>query len=322
MRFAVLALLSASLMVNGQEAMPRGNANKRESTTKDKDASIPVGQTVVVVDQRAPQRQEDTHSNQPPSYLRELLAAQNLPNVVLVVVGFIGIVVAICTLKVIGKQVAEMRRQVDLTFGQLRAMHEQITEMSAQTSALERSVKATQDNATAAKESADALVNAERPWISARIRKRIEKIPTVIGGVHTTQLVTFFDFVLTNHGKTPALIKSVRVWAKHSRTVDGDFSEIEEPDYGLATVLAQVRLLAPNEEWVYDNPPPLTLFHLTPDEKGNIQTGMRHYVYWGVVSYIGQFRPDNPHETRFCYTYFPHLENYRPSGPSQYTRYT
>jgi hypothetical protein len=75
-----------------------------------------------------------------------------------------------------------MGRQIDLTFGQLRAMHEQITEMSVQSGILQESVgvardaaKAAQDGANAANKSADAANRGVEIVISKeRARIRIE----------------------------------------------------------------------------------------------------------------------------------------------------
>jgi hypothetical protein len=79
-------------------------------------------------------------------------------------------------------------------------------------------------------------------------------------------------------------------------------------------------MLAPQEEWQYDEL--LTLFHHTPEQMARIRSQQDHIIFTGVVLYKDALAPEVIHETRFCYTYLQGLDDYRPSGPSQYTGYT
>src|ERR1700693_5331427 len=116
MRWIVLAVIGGAMMVYGQEAKPHSNTDKRNSATESNDAANPTGQTVVVVNQQAAQGQQNDHPAKSPSYLHELLLPPNIPNLALVLVGIGGIVIAIRTLKAVGKQIAEMRRQGEVMF--------------------------------------------------------------------------------------------------------------------------------------------------------------------------------------------------------------
>jgi hypothetical protein len=99
-----------------------------------------------------------------------------------------------------------------------------------------RTVKATEVAAKAAKDSADALINSERPWIAASIRRIDAKE---------------FQFVLKNIGGTPAEIRAVRGDPRLTdKGIDGGFTTEDTPDYGLQVQYRQVRLLAPNQEWI------------------------------------------------------------------------
>jgi hypothetical protein len=49
---------------------------------------------------------------------------------------------------------------------------------------------------------------------------------------------------------------------------------------------------------------------------------VQHIIFTGVVLYKDALNPTVIHETRFCYTYLQGLDDYRPSGPPQYTKYT
>jgi hypothetical protein len=190
--------------------------------------------------------------------------------------------------------------------------------------AAKRLAEISETTANAAKASADALVNAERPWITATVRRTVKDIPVVRDGMtvpNSHDLVSYFDFVLTNHGRTPAEIFAVR--AKTERTkkgVDGGLASDMDPDYGL-DVLQHVKLLAPGAEWVPDLDT-VNLFVRGYSDLKEIRNTQLHLIFWGVVLYRDQFRPDMAHETRFCYTYLQGLDDYRPSGPRQYTKYT
>jgi hypothetical protein len=61
MKWMILAVIGAVLMLNGQEAKPHSDAGKRNSAAKGTDATDAAGQTVIVVNQQAPQRQENDH---------------------------------------------------------------------------------------------------------------------------------------------------------------------------------------------------------------------------------------------------------------------
>jgi hypothetical protein len=231
----------------------------------------------------------------------ERLISPVLTNWPLIAVAIWGILVARSTLIAIERQALSMRRQ---------------------TTHLRRSVIFARRSANAAKASADALINAERPWITASVVKTVKNIPMIRNGesLGTFESVSFFDFVLKNHGRTPAEIFAVK--AKTERTkngIDGGFTDEGKPDYGVGE-LRHVSLLAPNETWgpdLFD----INLYVRGDPNRPEIMDSKLYVIFWGVILYRDQFRPD-VHETRFCYTYLSALDDYRPSGPRQYTRYT
>jgi hypothetical protein len=98
MRWVVLAVIGAALIVQGQEAKPRSNGGRGRPAAKSSDATDTAGQTVVVVNQPAGQGQQDSKPNNPPSYFSRLFSPENLPNICLVGAGILGIIVAIRTL--------------------------------------------------------------------------------------------------------------------------------------------------------------------------------------------------------------------------------
>jgi len=205
MRFLVLAFAFASLMVNGQESKPHSDADKRNAGAESKDTTKTTRQTVIVVNQQTPQRQQNDRPANPPSYLHEYLLPANVLTLALVLVGVGGIIAAVVSLRKVDKQIGEMRRQVDLTFGQLRAMHETIAEMSKQTDVLEKSVAAAEKSAEAAKTSADIAARVSIPTL------KIEQFKT--GNVGAASNLAFFQFpkfeiTVKNYGQTPAFLRS------------------------------------------------------------------------------------------------------------------
>jgi hypothetical protein len=133
-RLVVYALLIFA--VQGQPERPKPSSNK----THPQGSSNPMPHTpstasagrAVVVDQQAPQAQESRPTNQPQSYLKRLLAAENLPSLILSLIGIVGVIVAICTLGSINQQAREMRHQRILMRGQLGAMRRQTRHMEQQ----------------------------------------------------------------------------------------------------------------------------------------------------------------------------------------------
>jgi len=80
----------------------------------------------------------------------------------LVIVGIIGICYAIKTLRAI-------QRQAGIMDGQLKAMQQQLLEMSKQTEVLEKSVAAAQSRADAANANIELVVNEERTRIFVEV---------------------------------------------------------------------------------------------------------------------------------------------------------
>jgi hypothetical protein len=205
MKWLVVTVIGATLMAHGQEAKPHGDAHKRNTSTESKKATDATSQTVIVVNQQQPNGEQNSHPAKLPSYLSRLFSPENLPNIALVIIGFGGIVVAIKSLRRIDIQITEMRRQVDVTLLQLRAMNEEITEMSQQTASLKEYVdetkkiaKSTVDSAKAAQDNIALLINKER----ARIR--IEPGELTIQTVDGHFWVGMVDVTVSNVGAMKA----------------------------------------------------------------------------------------------------------------------
>ena len=76
-------------------------------------ASQAQAQTVIAVNQQTPQRQQGDHPDNSLSLFHEYLQPPNVLNLALVIVGIIGIVIAICTVRTVRKQTNLMQAQFD-----------------------------------------------------------------------------------------------------------------------------------------------------------------------------------------------------------------
>jgi hypothetical protein len=186
-------------------------------------------------------------------------------------------------------------------------------------------------SARAAHRNAQALINAERPWVVPRIKRVVKLIDTVVtedganAGEPCKRHVTYFTFHIKNHGRTPAEIISVRGYPEITYDgINGGFTD--PPDYGSKTIFRQVRMLAPDQTWVYEDVElnPWSYISTSQSLEKDLRESpyLAHIIFKGVILYRDAFRPTVTHESRFCYTYLCGLDNYRPSGPPEHTMYT
>lgn len=106
---AILAITIVVQVVNGQHEStpPPRNTNKSSELKQPAPKSQPTpspAANVNVINQQAPAPQENRAKEHPQSYFARLLAPENLPNIILCFVGVGGILIAICTLRVIARQ--------------------------------------------------------------------------------------------------------------------------------------------------------------------------------------------------------------------------
>jgi hypothetical protein len=137
--YLLIAVLAVSaVVINGQEKSPKAKAEQKASQSEKPAPAPTIG--INVVNQQASAQQENWPAEHPHSYFCRLLSAENLPNVGLFVVGFIGVIIAICTLKDIQKQTVNAGVAAE-----------------------------------AAKLNAQAVINSERPWFLVSIQAVKEK---------------------------------------------------------------------------------------------------------------------------------------------------
>jgi hypothetical protein len=170
--------------------------------------------------------------------------------------------------------------------------------------------KAAKVSAIAAKLGAEAQINAERAWMVAKM----EDLPSEFVPDQTLRVVCH----VRNMGKTPALL-----------CAKGERKELQDSKYSLPdrppTYENLIRwdsgaILPPQSEIV-------VFFYLFSNETSFVYNGERALWIHGFIEYRDAF--DKPHETRYCFRYFPRLGGkdtatvgFYPDGPAIYNRAT
>jgi len=213
--------------------------------------------------------------NEQPSYFCRLFSPENLPNIALVLVGIIGILVAIRTLDDLKTQTAIAGKA-----------------------------------ANAALRNAEAVINAERPWIIVTAKMTEYDSIDVVGEIQ---------------GRTPANI--ISGWGNHL-IVPSKSNLPDEPPYGLEGIAVEHQFLA-----VPGRPPfsiylePVSTLRLG-ERWEKLSNGDEHLFVFGRVVYTDMLTTDSDekpilHETRWCFqlilTSPPILLK---SGKHGYNRYT
>jgi hypothetical protein len=161
--------------------------------------------------------------------------------------------------------------------------------------------------AEAAKQSAQAVVDAERAWL-------------VMGFVKTnntdTGALSEFAFTCRNPGKTPATVKRIDMGYSVIKDPldlpvplrEEDINPIKLPDraFIVSTDSFPIRAELKPEEILFD-------------KKG---TGSLIVVFYGRVVYHDVFNSQEPRETRWCYSYDPTNDTLVRTGPDEYNNHT
>jgi len=297
----ILIPIVAILMVNGQESKPHSNADKEHAPSKRNDATDATSQTIFVINQQTPQRQENSHSAKSPSYLCRLFSPENIPNLALVLVGIGAIVVAMKSLGRIDKQIAEMKGQGSIMQGQLeqmKAAREQTDILIKQATIAARAAK---DSADAATQNANTLINAERPIV-----------------IVSPSLDETGNFQTSGHviGRTPAMI--LEGWGERPIKYPSIESMPDEPPYSAANVSK----IVPHDLIVAPGDKPFSIYRASVarflvaeinarDREYNDLIEQREMMFFcGKVVYSDLLATDESgnlirHETRWCYRYVP-----------------
>jgi hypothetical protein len=191
-----------------------------------------------------------------------------------------------------------------------------------QTKATEQAARGAQRSADAAFKNAQAVINAERPWIIPKMKKETRRICIENrGGIPIWDEKTHYEFSIANEGRTPAHV--ISVWVKSIFTDNGN-EPPTPPKYDDSESFQQQRILRPqSDDWTLENWAMHVQFELIG--KGMLDEVTKGNKWWwryGRVRYRNVLDEEAAeHETRFCYLYMAHSDEFIISGPPEYTNY-
>jgi hypothetical protein len=269
----LVAVLLIILPVNGQEKRPQSAANQANSKPES-----PASQ-VVVVDQENTSSQQDRATAHPQSYLSRLLSAENLPNLGLFVVGVCGVIIAVCTLKAIQRQLEEIKAAGKQT---------------------EQMIQHAGKQADAASLSAKIFRNSERPWILIYS----QHVPNTEASA----------LIAKNCGHSPArlVLSSEDNWkfVKPSELIDW---RPERPNYGIVSPIQDPIIILPGEGTYILN---ITDWDVrrnceSEDRFKAVESGSLSLYIFGKLAYRDLLNADSDsfHETAWCCHYLIKSEN-------------
>jgi hypothetical protein len=219
-----------------------------------------------------------------------LFAPENIPNIVLAAIGIIGIVVAICTLRIIQRQTSHIARQAQ--------------NMRYQTTHLRNSVVQARKAANAALLGAQAVINSERPWL-------------VVDIVIDENKPALYVVRVINKGRTPAEMQE-----GHCRFTVEKVGGFTPPFNFEGPFIAPLQGLTVSED-------SFEICKIDPvfmlEQAGEAPFPVSVYVY-GRITYWDTFtdrtRPDaKAHETRWCFSYQSYTKRWYRSA-NGYAKYT
>jgi hypothetical protein len=222
-------------------------------------------------------------------------------NCLLAVTGGFQVYLLFRTLRAVNRQAEETGKQVEVTAGQLRAMNEQITEMSVQSGILHQSVMVARDAASAASLSAQTLINSERPWL-------------FITATSTNNQNTAYEFRAANYGRTPLEIiyekAETRIVSSEGEVpillpetsrqllnVQPLLPVIDIADMQQARQMPDWNTISRNIKGFF----PMTILNAREQgDKLDVTNSVRYVVVFGIVTYRNVLNGQG-YYTRFCY---------------------
>ena len=254
-RLAIICLLLTCLPIHRQKERSKPNTEQNRSEPIQQNALEPLSFFVVTFPaQPAAQRKGDGADNHSDTYLHHLILPETLASIGLLIVGIIGTRYALRTLKNIERQTAAGEKAAD-----------------------------------AARLNAQAVINAERPWILVTI----ESVEGPMGG---------FNIRVRNRGRTPAMI-TVAYWGCAAVKEVTDLPR--EPSYW-PRKLVKDRIVMPDgaaKIWWFD---PGTLHNMLKEDFPRFTWEGQVFVF-GTVLYrdLADPSPASIHETRWIGLYQP-----------------
>lgn len=276
-----LALWQPSLRVQEQKTQTKGQAQEANQTKTPTES--PSAKSSGVVSQPGTEG-DKKKTGQHFRYVHDLFSSTNLPNLLLVLVGGAGLYFAWNTLKVIAVQ-----------------------------------TEATKKAAEAAKTSADALMDIERPWLLV-IGPQFSNLPRENQEKgQPFQYVATFAFNVKNYGRSPAwLIACGGTFNTIATPIDLPL----EPTYkNHQEVELRGVVVTPSEESPAIRIPHSEDTTISNDDWRQVSEGQKALYVCGFLQYRDAFK--RSHETRFCYLWSVTSHSFISfDNPPLYTRHT
>ncbi|HEY5039997.1 MAG TPA: hypothetical protein VIJ93_13085 [bacterium] len=178
-------------------------------------------------------------------------------------------------------------------------MEGQIAEMKAAGKQTEKLIEAATTSADAAKRSADALVNIERPWIVVTIRDGINDRYRD-NGDGTTDGKLYFEWFLTNHGKTAAFIYEVVAICEVKTIAEVDELRNISPE-GKPTLRPDSFIVGPGQ--THECPGITMVKYWTYAQRSAVVKRTEILVAHGLVKYRDMIDSTQTHQTPFIGVY-------------------
>lgn len=236
----------------------------------------------------------------------------------LAVVGVVGVIYAIKTLRMV-------ERQTNANEGQLNEIKNSAQQTNILIEQAGKQADAARNSADAALLNATAVVNSERPWLFIEIETSDVKPDQSGVPVHVSFSVRF-----QNWGKTPAEIIN---FDDHLECRKDTEDLPMPPKYRLeGHVWMHTRMLPPGQIWAGPESYFFVENWIPTDDFQEIRASRKRLLYWGRLQYrdlIGHSttihdlkKMDTIHETCFCYFWSPSLNEFLICGPFGYNKHT
>jgi hypothetical protein len=288
MRFLFASLLILSAAGTAQQpqtkpASPSREVEHQKPANKDKDHAGSVaptspdarnGNIVTVVEQRNIEQNDEKEKQS--GYWAKVVSPEILPIWIASIIAIVGAIVAVCTLR-----------------------------------AIEREAKEIQDVAKAAALNAQAVINAERPWL-------------VVATFFEKDKPELCRFGCRNQGNTPAKIISIS--AQPCFATNPSNLPVP-PDYSSPVAMPDLTLIVHTDSFQIGHGVSARQFAESRGRWESVVRADEFLVYYGNVVYQDTLYPESSveglHETRWCFIYQPGGEKmFLRGGPKEYNRYT
>jgi len=261
-RIVLAVIVVSAIVVNGQQKGSHSRTDKQESQAI-KQTSQP-STSIVAISNENTQDNSQSSKKDSKGYFSRFASPENLPNILLVIVGAFGIGIAVCTLRNIG-------RQTNL--------------LVVYTAATRRSLRAATRSANAARDNVNLVINKERARI---LVGQLQPLSLTVGAPLRV------EFRLSYYGSTPAFDVTSEIQVALSESRDS-FEKTPFPNHisELPSIVLPESPTAVFRDFLL-KPIPLDTITAQRIDRGEIFVHVQ-----ALVKYMDFF--DRPRETAFHY---------------------